>query len=339
MVAEQLQMAFLPYAPLKEELRIGDIILWPFYQKRTEYLKNQAIDAHIKQFLKQYVNHSKKREPLENITIVSYGSPDNFNPPSQEVAEEIRDAVKILFFATVIRNNSWRAFASNDFQLVYQHFRLGDDGIAPSSGSFIRRTYGGPRIDDILFIKPFNIASGYDIDYDGKILKALATLPKKTHDKLHRRIMRSLEWVMYAYNNSDGFSFDSRIIMMSTAFEILLDGFDGRWDFVNKVSRLICTYYDRAEKNRETRRVTINKSIIDKELSYKEWWAYEFYVLRNDLVHGKSIDDKRYKNRKDKDYFTLSVRFFEICLKKTLGNHYDYDMGERIKTSNIYDEV
>ncbi len=336
---KHLQFTFLPYISIKDDLKIGEVLLWPFYKKKDEYIKNPLIRSQIEQFLKQYVDNSGKHKPLQNITIASYKSPDNFKPLTKNQLRKVRDAVTILCFSTIIKNTSWCAFSSDDFQLVHQNFIPGDDGIAPSSGSFIRRTIGGLKIEEVLFITPFYISQGWGINYDEKILRALEKLQQdKKGKEFYRRVITSLEWVSYAYTNVDNFNYSSRIVMMATAFEILLNGFKNRFEFMKKIKQLTCNSLDDTKKMRSTREIYYKGKKRKVDFSFKEWWAYEFYNLRSNIVHGKEIKDKDFKNRKGKEYFLLSIKFFVECLKKLLSKH-NYYIGDRISWAGIYEEI
>lgn len=337
-----LQFSFLPYISLRDDLKIGNVLLWSFYKNKDTYITNQLVKAQIQKLLKQYVNNSKRREPLENITTVSYKSPNNFNRLTAKQLREARDVVTILCFSTIIRNKTWCAFSSDDFQLMRQNFIPGDEGIAPSSGSFIRRTAGGLKIEEVLFVTPFYVSRGWDIDFDEKILRALEKLQQdKNNQELYRRIITSLEWVAYAYTNVDNFNYTSRIVMMATALEILLDGFRNRWDFMKKIKRYTFNEDDKDSKNRERRTIKTNKGPAEKEYSFKEWWAYEFYDLRSRAVHGDEIKDKAIRNRKGKEYFLSSIKFFEECLKKLLQaqKFYSYDLLDQMVWSRIRDDI
>ncbi len=65
-----LQFSFLPYITLKDELKIGDILLWPFYKKKDIYLRQETIRIHIQRLLAQYVENSRELKPLPNITML-----------------------------------------------------------------------------------------------------------------------------------------------------------------------------------------------------------------------------------------------------------------------------
>lgn len=344
-----LQVGFLPYVSLKDDLKIGNVLLWSFYQKKDKYISDEVIKSQIERFLKQYVENSKGREFVKNVTIISYKTTNNFNPLTPKQLRDVKDAATMLFFSTIIRNtNSW-AFSSDNFQPICQNFVPGDDLITPTSGSYRTRSVAGLKIEDALFITPFYISHGSDICYDEKFLRALEKLQQdRNNQKLYRRIMTSLEWVAYADTNVNNFNRASRIVMMATAFEILLNGFKDRFDFMKKIKKRTCNDLDdltshpfyRYRRMRSTRKIHYNWRKQSKNFSFKEWWAYEFYVLRNRIVHGERIKSKDFVNRKGEDYFLLSIQFFEECLKKLLAEkkYYSYDVVADIWTE-IYDKI
>lgn len=338
---EHLQFNLLPYISLKDEVRIGNVLLWPFYHHKDQYIKDTSIRTQIEKFLKQYIDNSPERNPLSSLTMVSYKSPDNFRALRPIQTKEIRDAIIILCFSTILRNRSFGAFSSDDFQLLHQNFTPGDDGIATSSGSLIRTTNGGLKINEVFFATPLYINQGRNIIYNEEILKALERLQQDTkNQEFYRRVITALEWVAYSYTNVENFNYASRIVMMATAFEVLLDGFRDRWEFIKKIKKFTCNSLDE-KKMRSVRIVKINNAEEEKDISFKEWWAYEFYNLRNKIVHGREVKNKDFKNRKRAQHFLLAIKFFEECLKKLLGEkgYYQYDSTDELVWAGIYSEI
>lgn len=316
--------------------------MWPFYKKKDTYIKQETMRIQIQRLLAQHVENSRERKPLSNIVILSYRSPHYLRPLAEEQLIKMRNAVTSLCFCTLIRNKSFYAFSSDDFQLIRQNFILGDDEIAPSSGSIITRTYGGPKIDEILFIRPLRMSSGQTIVFDERILRLLEELQQDQQNQhLSRQIMSALEWVGYAYANADNFNYFSRIVMMATAFEILLGGFRNRWEFIKKIGKYTCNPGDNNSKDREKRKIRIGKGLEAREYSFKEWWAYEFYDLRSRIVHGYEIGDRDIRNRKGNEYFFLSLEFFEECLKRILERHnyYSYGLKDQIIWAGIHRKI
>jgi len=339
---EYLQLCYLPYISINEEIRYGNILFWSFKKNKDKYLDDNIVKEHLS---KLFERHFKKfeEEPLENITIVSYKSPNNFKPLNSKQLDCIYDAVTVLGFTTIIRNKKFLAFSSDNFNLKIQNFVPGNYGIAISYGSFIRETDGGYDLDRIKFYTPFHIILNSFIDYDEQLFSSIKKLRViKNEKELYRKIIISLNWVSYAYTNVENFNPFSRIIMMSTAFEVLLDGFKDRWEFIEKISYYTNEKEDSNKKNRAIRNIYYKREgLIPKEYSFKEWWAYEFYCLRNNIVHGEEIKYSDLVNKKNENYFSLSLMFFTESLKRILNSKgcYKYDIPDEIIWAGINEKL
>lgn len=328
------RFSFLPYVALKEDIKIGNVLFWP--KTKIDSIKNKKIKGKIESFLNQYVNNLEYKEPLQNITMISYKTHGNFNVSTKK----IKDAVLILFFATIIKNNKYFALSSDNFQIIHQNFTLKETGIAPVSGSLIRIKHGGLEIKEVLFIKPLHVNIGF-LNYDEKILHALEKLQRdKTKKEFFQRIITALEWIGYAYTNIDNFNYSSRIVMLMTAYEFLFNKIDGKFEFVEKI-KITCNDLDKLGRNRSKRKIYVKGKKEKKDFSFKEWWAYEFYNLRNKIVHGKVIKNKDLKNRKNKDYLSLGIKFFEECLKRELQfiGYYLYNFNDKILWEDIREQI
>lgn len=336
------EISFLPYIKLKEEVRIGNTILWPYGAGKTKYINDDATRSHLDTILSKYTGKYKKDRPSD-VTVVSYKQPGNLLPLNQYTYKYLGDSVTILCFSNLIKNNPISSISSDSFRMIHQRFTVGDTGIAIQSGSYISITTGGLKLSDVMFMMPLYICDPFYTNYDNKILLALSKLQNdKTREDFFRRIMLALDWVSYAYTNVDNFSYASRIVMMATSFEILLEKFADRYEFVRKIKDLVANPADTLKKRNKTKQIVSSRGKTRAiTYSYKEWWAYEFYVLRNKIVHGDIIRRRDFRNRKNKEYFGLSIRFFSECLKRILakGGYYDYDWTDELVWAGIYDEI
>jgi len=339
---EYLQLCFLPYISINEDIKYENILFWSFDKNKENYISDITIKDHISKLFKRYFKKFEE-EPLENITIVSYKSPDNFKPLSSKQLDYIYDAVAVLSFTTVINNKKFLAFPSDNFSLKIQNFVPGNYGISISYGNVIREIDGGYDLERIKFYTPFHIILNSFMNYNKQLFNSIKKLKRiKNERELYRKIITSLQWVSYAYTNVENFSPFSRIVMMSTAFEILLDGFKDRWKFINKISYYTGEKEDSNKDNREIRNIYYKRlDIIPKEYSFKEWWAYEFYCLRNNIVHGKEVKYSELNNRKNEDYFLLAIMFFTECLKRILYGKkcYKYDIPDKILWAGINEKL
>lgn len=352
-----VQLFFLPYISLRCDLNLGSVLFWSFYEKKEEYIPDQLLKAEMENLIKRWVKNTKEQEPLEAVTVVSYGSPESCRPLTEKQFQDVKDAITILCFSTIIRNTELCAFSSDDFQLVSLDFFPGSERISLTSGSYIRRNIVGLRIDEVIFPTPYYISSGGNLPaerlsgiiYDEKVLEALARLLQhRSNRRFCRRIITSLEWIAYSYTNVNNFNYASRIIMLATAFEILLDGFNNRFGFMRKIKNLTCGSLDLQWKDRidNTRMRSARKIYTEGRrqwmtFSFKEWWAYEFYDLRSHIVHGSRMKDKDFRNRKGKEYLLVGIAFFKECLKQLLTEHgyYAYDYTDEMLWAGIYDEI
>jgi len=340
-IQKYYNFAFIPYIEIKSDIKFSNVIFWSF-EKEDSYISDERIKIHIKNILNRYVDYTNKK-PLKKITMVSYESPDNFIVFNEQQIKEIKEATFVLSFCSIIRNVDFRAFPSDNFQIVFQNFVPGDTSISISSGSYIHNTIGGPKLDEVLFITPYYITQGWGyVDYDERLFESILALKNDLdNEELFARIIRALEWVYHAYSNVSMINFLSRIIMMSTAFELLFNGIGGRKDFTKKIKKHSCNVLDDRDEYRETRIMKINGKEEEVELSLKEWWAYDFYILRNNIVHGNTEEEIQIKNEKGFDYFLLSINFFEESLKRILSEYgyYEYTEVDEISWASIYDKV
>ncbi len=338
---EHLQICFLPYISIKEEIKYGNTLFWSFKKNEDKYIENNVIKDHLNKLFSRYFKKFEE-EPLEKITIVSYKSPDNFKPLNSKQLDYINDAVIVLGFTTIIRNRKFLAIPSDNFNLKIQNFIPGNFGIAISYGSLIRETDAGYDLESIKFYTPFHIILSGFVDFDKQIFNAIRKLKRiKNEKELYRKIVTALKWFSYSYTNVENFSPFSRIVMMSMAFEILLDGFKNRWEFVKKIAKYTYVNDDNNSINRETRNIYKNQVLVSKDYSFKEWWAYEFYCLRNNIVHGGEVKYSELNNRKNEDYFLLSIMFFTECLKKILYSKgcYNYSITDEIFWAGINEKI
>lgn len=338
---KHLQICFLPYISINEEIKYGNILFWSFKKNKDKYIKDNIIREHLNKLFGRYFKKFEE-EPLENITIVSYKSHDNFKRLNSKQLNYINDAITVLGFSKIIRNKKFLAFSSDNFNLKIQNFIPGNYGIALSYGSLIIETDGGYDLNRIKFYTPIHIILNNFMDFDKDLFQAMRKLKRiKNEREIYRKIITALKWVSYSYTNIENFSPFSRIVMMSTAFEILLDGFKDRWEFIKKIVQYTCVSDDNNSINRETRNIYKNQVLRLEDYSFKEWWAYEFYCLRNNIVHGKEVKYSELNNRKKEDYFLLSIMFFTECLKKILYSEgcYNYNIPDKILWAGIRDKI
>jgi hypothetical protein len=163
---------------------------------------------------------------------------------------------------------------------------LGDlrGGVAIASGGALH-SWG---IDQIHFCMPWHCGSNW-YRTDGEVLSALGRLLKRPRRRRQcDRIFRALEWFRLSHTGSDEVSDQSRVVMMATAFEVLLEPVERhrkRQPMMQKLHSIT------ASARLKDRNVRFGKSTL--RLNMPAVWLGEFYDLRNAIVHGGVVSQRR----------------------------------------------
>lgn len=283
MTKARYQVSFLPWFRLEKSVEVGPIVFWPYYKEREERIEDEKIMKHLNGLMQCYVDH--RGNPVNTITICSHTSVD-LRPLNEQEMLDIRNAVDALVFTSIApqvknavcaNNRSWGPPSADIFQLVIQNFEPGHPSIAVRAGS---RLDAGWKIGEITFPEPW-AKGGFTIGRDDELLAALSECFNK---EFRDRIFRSLEWFRMAHIEGGGYEVLTRVVMMATAFEILLNlPVDGKRKKFKK--------YMEKNVNHEGMQLSVRSNNKGRHFtgSLAEWWAWDFYELRNRIVHGDRV--------------------------------------------------
>lgn len=279
------QVSLLPWLQMND-IRIGNAIFW-------KYNSTQITDTSIKSYLDQYVKCyiDKHQQPVVSLTIASYREKNNFEVLSAEEHEELNFARNILCFlciseqsrlALAANNNSVGPASADIFEMVSQNFIPGTDDIAVRSGSL---TSGGWHLHEIHFQEPWS-TGGFFRDFNSHVYLAInKLLNSSVNEALKNRLLRSSELFRLAHIENGTISPFFRIVMIATAYEIIFDvpNVTNKAGFVaDRIDQAIAEQ-DFIQETRQDRRGQ------DKTRSKAAWWGWDFYKLRNSIVHGDNI--------------------------------------------------
>ncbi|MEW6620728.1 MAG: hypothetical protein AB1422_15570 [bacterium] len=319
---EHYQISFLPWAGLKGEIKIGPITFWSFNLHAKDKIPDQEMLNHLTKYFGCYIDHQGR--PVDTITICSHGNID-FRCLTNDQCTDLRSAVDILIFCTIAPQIKRAVCANNRtigppsaevFQLVTQNFKPGNDHIAVRSGSLLS---AGWKIGEISFPEPWSTGGSFgtpDTELIDGFNKVFAPLFAQD---MRERLFRSLEWFRLAHVESDEVSLLSKVVMMATAFEILLQfPKEGkRRHFVNYMENNIAS----DSFNKDNRITDRGKTF---SLSLAGCWAWDFYELRSTIVHGDHINSEQLKyETRDKNWLThliVADLVFWECIKRELFN-------------------
>jgi hypothetical protein len=283
---------FLPYLPLEKEIRIGNMLFWPFHPLKGKYVNDAAILLQLEKVFRSYVDRSGG--VTQSITIASIGKPQ-FRQFSGAELDNVDSAVKILAFASMMNiQYGYQYRNSENFQLYWQEFIPGEDMISMTH-RFRRQAFGGYvqklgpyKLEQVKFVQPESVLLAAATEISPGMLAGLEKiLTRKGIDGDADRILRSLEWFYFSHFDIRDIPDTSVVVMMATAFESLLNlPFRGKThEFAKTIEHCLVSkagFLDTAASLRTSR------LLGTKTYSYTKagWWAYEFYGLRSEIVHG-----------------------------------------------------
>lgn len=318
-----LQACFMPWASVEKEIKLGPVTFWPFSTQAMERVGDKATREHLGKCFRRYIDHQGR--PVSTVTVCSHGTSDFRQLTPVEVAET-RAAVDALIFSIICPATKVAVCANNEsmgppgaerYQLFVQNFRPGDDHVAVRAGSALS---GGWKISDISFQQPWGLGGVFGLP-NSELLGGFSNLFDTAFPvDARERLLRSLEWFRFAHTESDEVSGFSRIVMMATAFEIVLDvpivQDKSGWIADEVASR--CAAVESIQETRNNNKAPQTRPKIG-------WWAWDFYKLRNAIVHGDIVKPERLRyHAPGRDWLTQLIvadLVFWECVTRQLYVH------------------
>ena len=330
---DRIAVCIMPWAGLQREVKIGPVRFWPWDE-------NGVADHGVREQLNHYFNCFVDRygKRVETITVCSHGEPDFRILNNFDEYNEIRSAVDILIFSAICPQTKIGVCSNN--QSVgpptadrYQSISLvmkppNDNTIVIHTGSLT----SCDQMDKVHISEPWSVGGSFGINPDVEFISAFdKVFSNEFPSDVRERIFRSLEFFRIAHTEADlglnqpaGTASLAKLVMMATAFEILLEfpEFSKSSCFAKKVENTIKTDEFLMEEKTNSK----NKLI---KLSKAGWWAWDFYKLRNRIVHGDKIEPEElfYKN-----WITYTIVadlvFWEFIKRELYERGY---LGERVR--------
>ncbi len=309
---KQIVVCVMPWANLKQEVKIGKTTFWPWD-------KGKVADASIGEVVQEYVRHfvDEHGKAVSTVAVCSYEG-KGFLLPEEDGLVQMRSARDILVFSVIcpqvitsIRGCSIGLCSAERFQVMGQGLDPDRRAIYVQSG--YNTTMGDFTVSRPLCVAREELAQPKELLLAG-FDKALSGTGPSCGD-LAGRLTRCLEWFRLAHAEPDQSSELSKIVMMATAFEVLLEFPKGRKShyFAQKIEEWLgnsdCVHETRSLKSHDGEKE-------DHTLSKAAWWAYDFYQLRNRIVHGDRVelDDTYYNSHITQRDVADAVLYDIVCL-------------------------
>jgi len=211
-------------------------------------------------------------------------------------------------------NNSIAPPTAERYDFFGQTFKIPNDRFVVVS---TRSSTNFEDIDKVHISRPWGVSGPWGATPNTELLGSFdkvfdESFPSEKREKL----FRSLEWFRFAHTEANNVSDASRLVMISTAFEILLDFPEQQKSvyFANQIENKL-----KKDKSVSEKRTHKNNQYTHTKAA---WWAYDFYQLRNKIVHGGQFkpEDGGYKDWINYNIIADLV-FWELIAKELVENN------------------
>ncbi len=312
----KIVVAILPWAGLKKEIKVGPVTFWPWNASK---IQDEDIKKQLERFFKIFVDRYGK--PVNTIVVCSHGESD-FHILEEMEYKDLLAAINILAFSSICpvvklavcsNNNTIGPPTAENYDFFGQRFTLPDDGlvVVPT-----RSTTSIDTIDRIHISRPLSALGPWGSSPNMELIGAFdKVFTIDFLSEIRERLFRSLEWFRLAHTETNNVSDASKTVMMSTAFEILLNFPEDKKSvyFAKQIEKIL----KKDKSIIDTRQHNGKKYTCIKAAS----WAYDFYQLRSKIVHGEEIkpENGRYKNWVTYN-IVADLVFWELIVKELFEN-------------------
>ena len=304
---------FMPYFPDRDvDEKFGPFHVWNWIKFRDKYLSDKPSRDFLERYFSIYKKYDGRAE--DRIAIIDCeGLPPSDKP---ELPLEIGRFAHVAMLAHIVMmpltsNEAHFASASDNYALFAQPFDPHSDAISLVFGSYVKTIQAAGSLEHLTFMTPQHTPDPLFGLGDHRLLRQLAPLCVKNNMDIER-LFRSLPWVGFAFSNVAEHIYASRIVAMTTAFEILLDmpEEDKTNEFSSRVNALLlANKLPRSTRKRKTKSGN-EKNETDNEVG---WWCRKFYGIRSKIVHGDKLENEDYKTN-DVENLRISLHLFRECV-------------------------
>jgi hypothetical protein len=271
-------------------MRVGRVVFQP--------LREFALEPPTAQFLTRYLERFRDLHdrPVPTITLCHYAPEENgyLISLSEQQLQEIRDAVNLVLFCVLwdelcefLATGSRIAAppTTESFEIVMQAFT--DEMLHMESPSITLSAHGmryTDKLENFRFSIPLNAYLRGLVRPAPDLLHLLqCVFDMEFPEQLRSRILRSLEWFRIA--SQKDYPVPTQIVSIATALETLLAPNE------RQIKRTLADAVDEWLR-RQWGEWAIEEQRDEYSRTAAGFWMWDFYDLRNQIVHGKPITEE-----------------------------------------------
>jgi len=274
-------------------------------------------------------------ESIKKATLVIHEDQGTSGRMDDSIIEDIFNASRILAFTALSKNkffDTGQYLNSTHFSVIIQGFTYEANHIALES----RRRDGVARIlvenyEKVLFVKPQQCHSNDMFDPDLALLRALERL-KDDEVECFNCILESITTFVLANTDESSFPFKQELIMHQMALEWLLECLEsegqGAIGFSKGMAELMAEFSssqcdESKHKESEHLKMLYAENERAKKVKFERipligLWAWEFYKLRNDYVHGNDLNRRPWVWTED-EHLLFACFIYPLAIKVVLN--------------------
>lgn len=321
-------VAFFPWLRIKRTAKIDKYTLFSFSAlKRKRFDKKSEIIKQLESILQQYLNNITGNLDKPTITInknpIVITKDFGFSPLANKERDDLFHLRNSLAYATICTNQygrnilDRRYFNSTVFELIIQYFRLDSEGMAFQPR---RRFYNDIQIgirENFKFVMPIYASDDDELKYNKPIVKSLkGVISSYRSDDNLLRLLVALNWFFQAHTDSNFTGDKNDLIMMASAFEILLDITEIRGKKValmNKIQDKFSKF--KSLKRRFYQKTPAGNKGDQEHRSWKEFWLCRFYEERNKIAHSMKTPNLKGHWNKNYTHLTIADIIFDLLVR------------------------
>jgi hypothetical protein len=315
-LGDQLQVVFMPWAGLAKSVSLGAVTFWPWESEAEQRVRDAGVRAHLDRLFGLHRTEQGCR--VDAITVCSHRRVRDFQPLTKWQEGEVRRERDALFLAASAGRRAGGGFAlgpptADVFKLSWVGFKAGQDRISIESRS---RCALWDNMDRVSIARPFSLGGGPS-EPDPELARGLGkAMCGKAPARVRHGLFGALDWFRLAHIEEGDVSDLSRVVMMATAFETLLDAHNKR-----KLAQKVDGHLRELGFRRSRR--------MYREGNTRKWlsctaaggWLWDFYDVRSKTVHGDRVSVGKLRYTKKISHLSVADKAFRTLVKVILFQH------------------
>ncbi|MCK4626800.1 MAG: hypothetical protein KAV00_15925 [Phycisphaerae bacterium] len=326
----QHMVCWLPWLPLWESVALGSVTFWPFKVNVPLDGCDDLLARDLCSRAERFINiHA---QPVKDMTIAVCNGDMTFPVLSDDAMGAVLNAARLLMLAFHAGNAYFSprgAYVNSAvFEVVIQRFIPEDEFttvVTRRRDGYSKN--GGYELSKIRDQAPRAMHSCRKASPDKGFLHALNAVAHETSAH-HRRIANSLAW--FALANTDSFSMSetSELVLLQWSIDHLLNSNGSNCAYqksiMDRLNKFASQTVDLSARPLGQMPKDVG-SLGASQCPILRQWAFQHYLLRNDITHGNNWRNKEWRWSIG-EHCVFAAWLYPLLVKLILSEHSEYTL-------------